>query len=42
MHYKVRRAAAVDLPHSIAVPMQIFIVFLTIILWKRDAEASGS
>ena len=34
------RRSKVDLPESLPLPVKIFIVWLTVILWKRDSEAS--
>jgi hypothetical protein len=34
--------AIIDLPGEIALPAKIFMTWLAIILWKRDAEASAS
>jgi hypothetical protein len=34
------RKAIIDLPTDIALPVRIFMVWLTLILWKREADAS--
>ncbi|MBA4417739.1 MAG: hypothetical protein C0392_07495 [Syntrophus sp. (in: bacteria)] len=34
------RRAVIDLPEDIALPVRIFMIWLTLILWKRDADAS--
>ena len=34
------RRAIVDLPNDIDLPVQIFLLFLTVILWKRQANSS--
>jgi len=36
--HALTRRAIVDLPEDIALPVRIFIVWLILILWKRDAE----
>jgi hypothetical protein len=36
------RKALVDFPDSIPLPVRIFMVWLTIILWKRDEGAAGA
>ena len=35
------RKAIIDLPADIALPVKIFMVWLTLILWKRDQDASA-
>jgi hypothetical protein len=34
------RKAVIDLPADIALPVRIFMVWLTVILWKREADAA--
>ena len=34
------RRAIIDLPVDIALPVRIFMVWLTLVMWKRDADAS--
>jgi hypothetical protein len=36
------RRMKVDLPETLPLPVRIFVVWLTVILWKRDAEASSA
>ena len=33
------KRAIIDLPADIALPVRIFMVWLTLILWKREADA---
>ncbi len=33
------RKATVDLPDEMPLPIKVFLVWLTVILWKRDSEA---
>ena len=35
------RRTAVDLPEHLPLPVRIFIVWLVVIVWKRDAAAAG-
>ena len=34
--------AIIDLPEDMALPVKVFVTWLAVILWKRDAEASAS
>ncbi|NKB31490.1 MAG: hypothetical protein GKR91_00110 [Pseudomonadales bacterium] len=36
------RGAKVDLPGEIELPVQVFIVWLVLLLWKRDSNAAAS
>jgi hypothetical protein len=36
------RGMKVDLPATLPLPVRIFVVWLTVILWKRDAEAAAA
>jgi hypothetical protein len=36
------RAMDVDLPETLPLPVRVFVVWLTVILWKRDAQASSA
>jgi hypothetical protein len=35
------RRMSIDLPETLPLPVRIFLVWLTVILWKRDSEASS-
>jgi hypothetical protein len=35
------RRMNIDLPEELPLPARAFIVWLTVILWKRDADAAG-
>jgi hypothetical protein len=35
------RRATVSLPEALALPVRVFLVWLTLILWKRDSESSS-
>jgi hypothetical protein len=35
------RRSAVDFPDNLPLPARIFMIWLTILLWKREAESSG-
>ena len=35
------RKAVIDLPDSIELPVQIFLAWLVLVLWKRDQESSS-
>ena len=35
------RKAAVDLPPDLALPLRLFIVWLTVMSWRQDAAAAG-
>ena len=36
------RDAAVDLPNTWPLPIRVFVIWLALIIWKRDANAGGS
>lgn len=36
------RKMKVDLPESLPLPLRVFVVWLTVMLWRRDAEGSGA
>lgn len=36
------RRATVSLPEELPLPVRVFIIWLAVILWKRDAEASAA
>lgn len=36
------RKASVDLPGDMPMPLQLFVVWLTILLWKREADAGAA
>jgi len=36
------RKSTVDLPESLPTPVKVFILWLTVILWKREADAAAS
>lgn len=36
------RGMNVDLPETLPLPVRVFVMWLTVILWKRDAEAAGA
>jgi hypothetical protein len=36
------RKATVDLPDELPLPIRVFLLWLTVILWKRDSEAAGA
>lgn len=36
------RRAVVDLPPTLPLPMKVFIIWLAVILWKRESEAAGA
>jgi hypothetical protein len=36
------RRMNVDLPETLPLPVRVFVVWLTVILWKRDAAASSA
>ena len=36
------RRAAIDLPEDLPLPVKVFIIWLAIILWKRDADSAGT
>ena len=38
----VTRKAAVDLPEDVPVPVKIFIVWLVLLMWKREANAAAA
>jgi hypothetical protein len=38
----LRRKAAVSLPEDMPIPIQVFVVWLTILLWKREADAGAA
>lgn len=35
------RRVKVDLPDTLPLPLRVFVVWLTVVLWKRDADANG-
>jgi hypothetical protein len=35
------RRSAVDFPDSLALPARIFMIWLALLLWKREAESSA-
>lgn len=35
------RRTKVDLPHHLPLPVRVFMIWLAIILWKRDSESSS-
>ena len=37
----VTRRALVDLPPDLPLPVRVFVIWLTVILWKRQAEAAS-
>jgi len=36
------RRARVDLPEDLPLPVRVFIIWLAVILWKRDSDAGGA
>jgi hypothetical protein len=36
------RRAAIELPETLPLSVRVFIIWLAVILWKRDAEAQGA
>jgi|SRR5579859_1150396 len=36
------RKATVDFPDELPLPVKVFLLWLTVILWKRDSEAASS
>lgn len=36
------RRMQVDLPEALPLPVRLFVVWLTVMLWKRDSEAAGA
>jgi len=36
------RRMNVDLPEALPLPVRVFVMWLTVLLWKRDSEAAGS
>ena len=36
------RRAAIDLPETMPLSVRVFIIWLAVIIWKRDAEAQGA
>ena len=36
------RRAAVDLPENLPLPLKVFIIWLTVILWKRESDSSAA
>jgi hypothetical protein len=36
------RRAAVDLPENMPLPVRVFIIWLAVIIWKREADAQGA
>jgi len=36
------RRASVALPESLPLPVRVFIIWLTVVLWKREAQAAAS
>jgi hypothetical protein len=36
------RRMNVDLPETLPLAVRVFVVWLTVVLWKREAEAAGS
>ncbi len=37
-----RRAAAVMLPSALPLPLSVFVVWLVLLMWKRDADAAAT
>ena len=37
-----RRRMNVDLPETLPLPVRVFLMWLTMILWKREAEAAAT
>ena len=35
------RRATVNLPETLPLPVRVFLVWLTLILWKRDSDSSS-
>lgn len=37
-----RRTAVADLPDTASLPVRLFFIFLTLVLWKRQQDAAGA
>lgn len=37
-----RRTAVCDLPDSIPLPVRLFLIFLALVLWKRQSDAAST
>lgn len=40
-HHAFTRRAEIALPAELAVPVQVFVAALVVLLWKRDSQAAG-
>jgi len=36
------RKATVDLPDELLLPIKVFLLWLTVILWKRESDAAAA